>query len=133
MSHEKDLFHPAESEKPVVDPHEDVPVSRPEGCLNEGDTPRERDVRANGHAPKKSASKGFSGDAFTYTEGEAEDGSDPVDIYAEPSELYEDADEDEILDAEEEITEETVEEAIEDAIEEVEADIEEEEEILAEQ
>lgn len=56
-----------------------------------------------------------------------------VDIYAEPEELYGRAEQDEILDAEEEITEETVAEAIEDALEEVEADIEEEEEILAEQ
>ena len=63
----------------------------------------------------------------------SEDAEEHVDIYAEPAELYESADEDEILDAEEEITEDTVEEAIEEAIEEVTADIEEEEEILAEQ
>ena len=62
-----------------------------------------------------------------------EDHDDRVDIYAEPAELYDEAAEDEILDAEEEITEETVEEATREAIEEVTADIEEEEEILAEQ
>ena len=72
-------------------------------------------------------------EAFLCDEEDEMEEIDHVDIYAEPPELYEDADEDEVLDAEEEITEETVEEAIEDAIEEVEADIKEEEEILAEQ
>ena len=63
----------------------------------------------------------------------SEERGEHVDIYAEPAELYDEAHEDEILDAEEEITEETVEEATREAIEEVTADIEEEEEILAEQ
>ena len=102
------------------------------------DHPLERNAASDpvGTAETKTV-RGFTGDRFDYTEGEYSDAPDenpePVDIYAEPAELYDDADEDEILDAEEEITEETVEEAIEEAIEEVEADIEEEEEILAEQ
>ncbi len=67
------------------------------------------------------------------SDDELDDGEEiHVDIYAEPSELYDEA-EDEVLDADEEITEETVEEATREAIEEVTADIEEEEEILAEQ
>ena len=74
-------------------------------------------------------------------EADAEEDEDEeihVDIYAidldgETIDLCDEADEDEILDAEEEITEENVEEATREVIEEVTADIEEEEEILAEQ
>ena len=56
-----------------------------------------------------------------------------ADIYDAPAEHIDAADEDEVLDALEEITEATVEEATREAIEEAAADIEEEEEILAEQ
>ena len=122
MERKNDLFESAESEKDTAADTADTADAAVQS-RNEGASPRERN-------------DGHPFDTFTYTEGEYEDPdapSEPVDIYAEPAELYEDADEDEILDAEEEITEETVAEAIEDAIEEVEADIEEEEEILAEQ
>ena len=121
--------HDHENEADHGSPMETAPLKH-----TESDHPLERNTAQE---PKKTAKSAFTGDRFDYTEGEYSDAPDeetePVDIYAEPAELYEDADEDEILDAEEEITEETVEEAIEEAIEEVEADIKEEEEILAEQ
>ena len=120
MSHDQDLFDPTEAGGETTHENQD-PANVADGAVkhrSEGGTPRER---ADGHPISNMP---------TDADGET---AEPVDIYAEPSELYEDADEDEILDAEEEITEETVAEAIEEAIEEVEADIEEEEEILAEQ
>ena len=120
MSHDQDLFDPTEAGGEPTRGSRD-PANVADGAVkhrSEGGTPRERD---DGHPIF---------DVPTDTDGES---AEHVDIYAEPAELYEDADEDEILDADEESTEETVEEAIADAIEEVEADIEEEEEILAEQ
>ena len=142
MSFDQDLFDPTESEKDISGHRADAPDKR----RNEEDTPRKREASADGHSavedkhkspPSAKPSFPSAEDHFDSTEGECSNapdgGADHVDIYAEPAELYEDADEDEVLDAEEEITEETVEEAIVEAIEEVEADIEEEEEILAEQ
>ena len=118
MGQDQDLFDPTEAGKDMTRDSQ-APANKDDGAAKksqrEGASPRERRT-------------GHPDDLFIYTEGEYEDPdapSEPVDIYAEPAELYEDADEDEILDAEEEITEETVAEAIEDAIEEVEADIEE--------
>ncbi|MBQ7909492.1 MAG: hypothetical protein IJ363_01700, partial [Clostridia bacterium] len=142
MSRENELLDPRTPEDestPTAHDHESEAIN---GSIKEtapakhteSDHPLEQDMA---HGSDMTAVPAFTGGRFDYTEGEYSDApdeeADHVDIYAEPAELYEDADEDEILDAEEEITEETVEEAIEEAIEEVEADIEEEEEILAEQ
>ena len=94
----EDLFDPTPSDEIASDSCADGSVSH----LGEGDVPREL---ASDHPDT------FTEDAFVYTEGEeveSEEAGEPVDIYAEPTELYEDADEDEILDADEEITEETV-------------------------
>ena len=119
MSRQDELFDPTEKEVGGTEiDHTHETQAREAGCDEETTLAR----RANCHPPERDTVRDAS-----------PDGEDVVDIYAEPTELYEDADDDEVLDAEEEITEETVEEAIEEAIEEVEADIEEEEEILAEQ
>ena len=130
MSRENELLDPRMPEDESTPPAHDHEIEADHGSPmetaplkhTESDHPLERNTVQE---PKKTAKSAFTGDRFDYTEGEYSDAPDeetePVDIYAEPAELYEDADEDEILDAEEEITEETVEEAIEEAIEEVEA------------
>ena len=135
MSRENELLDPRMPEDESTPPAHDRENEAITGSIletaplkhTESDHPLERNTA---HEPKKSDSAAFAGGCFDYTEGEYSDAPDeetePVDIYAEPAELYEDADEDEILDAEEEITEETVEEATCEAIEEVTADIEEE-------
>ena len=125
MSREKDLFELGESDETGTSPRSAAHEPNSEETVRRTEDYVPVD-RATDHPPEPSPAHE---PALDSPEGDG----DPVDIYAEPAELYQDADDDEILDAEEEITEETVEEAIEEAIEEVEADIEEEEEILAEQ
>ena len=125
MSREKDLFELGESDEMNTSPAPAAHETNSEETVRRTEDYVPVD-RANDHPPEPKPAHEPDTDT-------AEDDVEHVDIYAEPAELYEDADDDEILDAEEEITEETVEEAIEEAIEEVEADIEEEEEILAEQ
>ena len=115
MSREKDIFEPAESDMPDdMNTDSKSAAHEPNSKVTAHDTKRNAD-----HPPELSPAHEPGIDP-------SEDDVDHVDIYAEPAELYEDADDDAILDADEEITEETVEEAIEEAIEEVEADIEEE-------
>ena len=119
MSRENELLDPRTPEDestPTAHDHESEAIngSHKETAPlkhTESDHPAERNTA---HEPKKPATPAFTGERFDYTEGEYSNAPDEevehVDIYAEPAELYEDADEDEILDAEEEITEETVEE-----------------------
>ena len=123
MSHEKDIFG--------VDGSQEMNRSR-EGLDSE--TNRNVDPRSEGDAVPAARAADHPPERRPTSEPDAADEAveTPVDIYAEPAELYEAADADEILDGAE-ITEETVEEATREAIEEVTADIEEEEEILAEQ
>ncbi len=139
MSREKDRMDAADMEESAAHDSNTDPIAHARASE---ETQRRAEVpasikRNDRHPPEPSAAHEPyhtpAEDADDPYETDETDETDHVDIYAEPAELYEDADDDEVLDAEEEITEETVEEAIEDAIEEVEADIEEEEEILAEQ